>query len=109
MKVQIRDYSCWQYGLDANGGSYGYKETAVLEKGQIVDGQHWTTADFGFCRNCGSFETDVARHQEEWECTKYIPSRSMEFVAKMIARRRGWRWARREFETRWPEAELLFN
>ena len=109
MKITIKDFSQWEYGRSFNGGAYGYEETATIEKGQIIDGGHYTTADFSYCHNCGSFEQDLDDHQERWGCDTYQPSHSMKFVAGMLTRRRGRRVIAQAFQAQWPDSELYID
>lgn len=53
-KIRISDYSEYKEGLSNNGGCYSFWETYTrTENGFEIS--HGTTADFEFCKICGSF------------------------------------------------------
>jgi hypothetical protein len=56
IKFILTDYSRREYGRDRNGGAYSYSEVVELDDaGNIVGGHYETSAEFQFCRFCGSF------------------------------------------------------
>lgn len=81
MKLQIKilDYSQFEAGRSANGGAYGYEETAVVD-GASITGHYWNTSDFSFCPNCGFFESSLRQHEQL--CDEYSPSSDMEKVIR---------------------------
>lgn len=72
-KIIFTDESQMISAMSFNGGAYGFYETAIVDGDKIVSGHHSTTADFDYCRFCGTF----SKHDH---CRKYQPSWVMEAI-----------------------------
>ena len=70
----ISDYTSYEEGKSRNGGGYAFFEEFEICDGKPVNGRHWTTAEFDYCQNCGTFERDMREHEERFGCTEYLPS-----------------------------------
>ena len=75
-RITINDYTCYEWRKSRNGGAYSFHEMATVQNGQIIDGHHWTSADFDYCPNCGRFESNMRDH-ERWCYEGYQPSNAM--------------------------------
>jgi hypothetical protein len=79
-KITISDYVNHHPSRDRNGGNYAFFEEAIVtDGGEIVDGEHSTSAEFPYCECCGTFNVGSC-------CDGvYEPSRNMRQIAAMLA------------------------
>jgi hypothetical protein len=76
--IRYEDYTNYEPERSRTSGQYAFYETARVENGQIVDGEHRTSAEFGYCQYCGRFEQRLLDHEASWhDDDEYWPSNSM--------------------------------
>jgi excisionase family DNA binding protein len=84
--IRFEDYTDYHPQRCRTGGQYAFYETARVENGQIVDGKHRTSAEFGYCQYCGRFEQRLLDHEASWhDDDEYLPSNSMAKIHDRIS------------------------
>ena len=82
----IRDFSNYHSARCNNGGQYGFWETYTFKGEDQYEVEFHTTADFSFCRYCGTFscccdqEPEFINQDELWKRIKEAENDSSEGI-----------------------------